>query len=160
MLQPGHMVAAWTRVVAGGGDYHDCRAQEREDSRDHGHRGMRRQTGTAPWQCPSSAPVSTGRTCRLWAALGGSGRTGPARHAWRERPRLWALRLSLGCSRLLEHAASHAHAVDSAASGRAGIASEAQGKELIGPLLQLIEPIVADIIGMMDELGCNFADKV
>ena len=42
----------------------------------------------------------------------------------------------------------------------AGIASEAQGKQLIGPLLELIEPLVADIIAMMDALGCNFADKV
>jgi len=41
-----------------------------------------------------------------------------------------------------------------------GIASEAQGKQLIGPLLELIEPLVADIIVMMDALGCNFADKV
>jgi len=41
-----------------------------------------------------------------------------------------------------------------------GIMNEAQGKEAVGPFLTLIEPIVADIIAMMDELGCNFPDKV
>ena len=40
------------------------------------------------------------------------------------------------------------------------ISSQAEGVQKVSPFLQLIEPIVADIITMMEELGCNYPDKV
>ena len=41
-----------------------------------------------------------------------------------------------------------------------GLTGEEMVKEKAGAFLALIEPIVADIIKMMDELGTNFPDTV
>ena len=40
------------------------------------------------------------------------------------------------------------------------ISSQEEGVQKVSPFLELIEPIVADIITMMEELGCNYPDKV